>query len=202
MSEELQSLLDRIRDEGVNKARDEAEAILADARKEAAAIKASAEKDAAETIAAAKAEARAFETRAEATVRQAMRDVKLQLAAELQKQVDAFVASGVGGAFANEGDVCAWIGKAVDAYLAQGENGIEVALGGNAAKMAAAVKSALAAKAANGGIAVEASPAFPDGFTIRLDGGRVEQCFTAAAVSAALSRLMRPALAALLNDAK
>ena len=62
------------------------------------------------------------------------------------------------------------------------------------------MKAALAAKAANGGIAVEASPAFPNGFTIKLDGGRVEQCFTADAISDALGRLLRPELAALMRE--
>ena len=201
MSVELQSLLDRIRNEGVGKADAEAREIVEAAKKEAAAIRAAAEEDAAKTKAAAKSEADAFAARAEATVRQAMRDARLQLAAELEKQVSGFVASGVNGALADEAAVAAWIGKAVDGYLAQGEKGIEVALGGDAAKMAASVKAALAAKAANGGIAVEASPAFPNGFTIRLDGGRVEQCFTAEAISDALGRLLRPELAALLKDA-
>lgn len=201
MSEELQSLLDRIRNEGVEKAGAEARDIVEAAKKEAAAIRAAAEEDAAKTKAAAQSEANAFAARAEATVRQAMRDAKLQLAAELEKQVSAFVSKGVKGALADEAAVSAWITKAVDGYLAQGEKGIEVALGGDAAKMAASVKAALAAKAAAGGIAVEASPAFPDGFTIRLDGGRVEQCFTAEAISDALGRLLRPELAALLKDA-
>ena len=202
MSEELQSLLDKIRHEGVEKAKSEAEAILADARREADAVKAAAETEAAKTIASAKADAKAFEARAEATVRQAMRDVKLQLAAELEKQVEAFVSAGVKKAFASGDNVGAWITKAVDAYLAQGEKGMAIALGGDCAKMAESVMAALAAKASSGGIEVEASPAFPDGFTIKLDGGRVEQCFTADAVAAALSRLMRPGLADLLKDSR
>lgn len=201
MSEELQSLLDRIRSEGVGKAEAEAKGIIDAAKKEAAEIRAKAEADAAATREAAKRDAADFAARADATVRQSMRDVKLQLAADLQAQAEAFVADGVKGAFADEKAVSGWVAKAVDAYLAQGGNGVEVALGGDASKMAAAVKAALAAKAANGGVNVTTSPAFPDGFTIRLDGGRVEQCFTAEAVTEALGRLLRPELAALLKDA-
>lgn len=201
MSQELQSLLDQIKTDGIEKANAEAKAIVEAAKKEAADIRAKSEADAAKIRDDARRDAGAFSARAEATVRQAMRDVRLQLAAELEKQVADFVAAGVGGALADESAVAGWISKAVDGYLAQGEKGVAVALGGDAAKMAAAVKSALAAKAANGGIAVEASPAFPNGFTIRLDGGRVEQCFTADAVTDALTRLLRPELAKLLRDA-
>jgi len=201
MSEELQSLLDRIRNDGIGKAEAEAKAIVEAAKKEATAIRAKAEEEAEKTRKEAERDAAAFQSRAEATVKQAMRDVKLQLAAELEKQVADFVAAGVKGALADEASVTAWISKAVDGYLAQGEKGVEVALGGDAAKMASAVKAALAAKVKNGGIAVEASPAFPNGFTVRLDGGRVEQCFTAEAVADALARLLRPELAKLLRDA-
>lgn len=202
MSEELQSLLSRIKSDGIDKANAEAKAIVDEARKQAADIRAKAAEDAAKARKEAEADAAAFRGRAEATVRQAMRDVKLQLAAELEKQVADFIAGGVKGAFADTASVTAWIGKAVDGYLSQGEKGIEVALGGDAAAMASEVKAALARKAASDGIAVTASPAFPDGFTVRLDGGRVEQCFTAEAVTDALSRLLRPELAALLKDSK
>lgn len=201
MSMELQSLLDQIKTDGIAKAEAEAKAIVDAAKKEAADVRAKAEEDAAKIRDDAKREAAAFSSRAQASVAQAMRDAKLQLAAELEKQVAGFVAAGVNGAFADEAAVASWITKAVDGYLAQGEKGIAVALGGDAAKMAEAVKSALAAKAASGGIAVEASPAFPNGFTVKLDGGRIEQCFTAEAVSDILARLLRPELAKLLKDA-
>lgn len=200
MSEELQSLLDKIKSDGIGKAEAEAKSIVDAAKKEAAEIRAKAEVAAEKSREQSKREAADFAARAEATVRQAMRDVKLQLASDLQTQVSDFIAAGVKGALADEGAVSAWISKAVDGYLAQGEKGIAVALGGDAAKMASAVKAALAAKAANGGIAVEASPAFPNGFTIKLDGGRVEQCFTADAISDALGRLLRPELAALMRE--
>ena len=200
MSEELQSLLDKIKSDGIGKAEAEAKSIVDAAKKEAAEIRAKAEAAAEKSREQSKREAADFAARAEATVRQAMRDVKLQLASDLQAQVADFISAGVKGALADEGAVSAWISKAVDGYLAQGEKGIAVALGGDAAKMASAVKAALAAKAANGGIAVEASPAFPNGFTIKLDGGRVEQCFTADAISDALGRLLRPELAALMRE--
>lgn len=202
MSEELQALLDHIKTDGIKKAEAEAKAIIEAAKKEAEGIKEAANAEAAKTKADAARDADAFRSRAEATVRQAMRDVKLQLAEDLERQAAAFVAGGVDAAFADAATVAGWIGKAVDGYLGQGEKGIEIALGGEVAAMAGAIKASLAKKATEGGIAIESSPAFPNGFTIKLDGGRVEQCFTAEAVTDALSRLLRPELSALLKDSR
>ena len=201
MSEDLQALLDRIRSDGVEKAAAEAKSITDAARKEAEAIRQAARDDAAKTREEAKRDAADFAAHAEATVKQAMRDVKLQLAADLQRQVTDLLAADVKAAFADKARVSEWVAKAVDAYLREGEGGIAVELGGSAAAMAESLRGALAAKAAAGGVEVTGSPAFPEGFTLRLDGGRVEQCFTAQAVTDALSRLLRPELAAMLKDA-
>lgn len=201
MSEELNSLLARIKNEGIEKAEAESKAIIESAKAQAAKICEKAEADAAEKRAAAERDAAAFQSRAEATVRQAMRDVKLQLATELEKKVDDFISLGVKKALSNTESVTDWVSKAVDSYLAQGEKGIEITLGGDVAKMADAVRSAIAKKAEQGGIEFESSPAFPNGFTVKLDNGRVEQCFTQDAITDALSRLLRPELADLLKDA-
>ena len=57
MSDQLQDLLQRVYDEGVNKAREEAEAILAKAKEEAAELRAQAETEAEKTVSKAKQEA-------------------------------------------------------------------------------------------------------------------------------------------------
>ena len=60
MPEELQSLLDKINEEGVKKAEARAAEIIANARKEARAIQLKAEQDAAATAKAAQEQAEAF----------------------------------------------------------------------------------------------------------------------------------------------
>lgn len=198
MADELQALLDRIRSEGVEKAGAEAKSITDKARAEAADIRKAAEADAEKLRAEAKRDADAFAARAKATVAQAMRDARLQLAEDLQHLAVKFLQADVKAAFSDGATLKSLISMAVEAYLKDGEKGVEIKLGGSAAALAAAVKGEIAAKAAQG-VAVTESPAFPEGFTIKTDGGRVEQCFTAEAVTDALARLLRPELAALLK---
>lgn len=200
MTEDLQQLLDRIRREGVEKAETEAKAIVEAARKEAAETLAKAKTEAEGLRKEAEKDARAFAQRAEQQVRQAVRDVNLQVAQDLENQVVNLLGDDVKGALADRGNVAKWVSQAVDAYLAGGEKGIEVELGGKAAEWAGELRAQLRAKAADG-VRVEGSPAFPEGFTIRLAGGRVEQCFTAEAVTDALARLLRPQIAELLKKA-
>ena len=79
MSEDLQSLLEKINRDGVEKARREADAIVSDAKSRAAAIV----KEAKEAAAAAKAEAEKaaadYAERAKVTVAQAERDTVLKV---------------------------------------------------------------------------------------------------------------------------
>ena len=85
MAEELQSLLDKIQSEGVAKAEARAAEIVAEAEKKAADVVAEAERKAAETRAAAEADAATLQSRAEASLRQAARDVRLQVGAAIQE---------------------------------------------------------------------------------------------------------------------
>ena len=92
MPEELQSLLDKINEEGVKKAEARAAEIIANARKEARAIQLKAEQDAAATAKAAQEQAEALQKRAESAVRQASRDIVLELQQELEKRMNRVVA--------------------------------------------------------------------------------------------------------------
>ena len=201
MTEDLQQLLDRIRREGVEKAQAEAKAIVDAARKEAADITAKAKADADALRKDAEKDAKAFEARAEQQVRQAVRDVNLQVAQDLEKVVMSLLNKDVKAAMSDGATLTQWISQAVSAYLKGGEKEIEVELGGSAAAQVAALQKELRDAAAEG-VKVTGSAAFPEGFTIRLAGGRVEQCFTADAVTDALARLLRPQVAALLKGAK
>ena len=202
MTEDLQQLLDRIRKEGVEKAEAEAKAIVEAARKEAAETVAKAKADADAIRRGAEKDAKAFEMRAEQQVRQAVRDVNLQVAQDLEKKVVALLGGDVKAAMADRESVAKWVCDAIAAYLKDGEKGVEVELGGQAAGWADALRAQLRSQAGTGdGVRVTGSPSFPEGFTIRLAGGRVEQCFTAEAVTDALARLLRPQIAELLKKA-
>ena len=92
MSEELQSLLEKINSDGVMKANAQRDAIIAKAEAEAAAIVAEARKKAEEMKKEAEVEAETLQKRAESAIEQAARDVVLKLKAELESRISAAVA--------------------------------------------------------------------------------------------------------------
>lgn len=91
MAEELQSLLEKIRRDGVEKASAERENMLQQAKDEAAAIIAAAQEEAQKIRSEATRDAEALTKRAESAIRQAARDILLELKSELKKRVEAIV---------------------------------------------------------------------------------------------------------------
>lgn len=92
MSEELQSLLEKINSDGVMKANAQRDAIIAKAEADAAAIIAEAREKAEKMRSEAAADAETLQKRAESAINQAARDVILKLKAELEKRISAAVA--------------------------------------------------------------------------------------------------------------
>ena len=93
MAEELQSLLEKIQRNGIEKAAAERDEILKQARSEAAAVVAAARQESEDLRTAAAADAEALKKRAESAVRQAARDILLDLKSELKKRLEAVVRS-------------------------------------------------------------------------------------------------------------
>ena len=87
MAEELQSLLEKIQNDGIKKAEAERDAILDRARSEAAAIIRAAEEEAAHLKKAAETDAASTTARAESSIRQAARDIALKLKVELEERL-------------------------------------------------------------------------------------------------------------------
>ena len=189
--ENLDALLEKIRTDGVEAAKREAAEIVAKAQKEAA-----------ETLAKAKAEAQAERDRAkvdaeclaqgaEATIRQAARDVLLKLGQDVEALFERTLGGAVDEALAQGRSVEALAEAAVKAYLKDGEVTLEAAPG-----RAEALKARLAKQ---GGATVVTNAQMGTGFKVRLDGGRVEHDFSGEAVREALAALLRPQLAKLLG---
>ena len=102
MADELQSLLQKINDEGVKKAEAERERILAEAEAEAKRLVENAQAEAKKQLAAAKTECEALQKRAESAVAQAARDILLKLKAELEARLNAAVADAAAQALTPE----------------------------------------------------------------------------------------------------
>jgi len=194
MTEDLQQLLEKIQRDGVDKARQEADAILASARQDAAALMASAKAEAEKFRSDAQRDAEAYSARAEETIRQSARDVLLHVEHSVTAMLSKLLQKDINTALNSEELVAALVQEAVKAYLSGSEK-IEVAA---AEQMVHALRAGLAQEAAEG-VTVVTDQTAGSGFRIKLAGGRIEHDFTGAAVTTALARQLRPGLAALLK---
>ncbi len=190
--ENLDALLVKIRTEGVDKARAEADAIVAQARKDAEKIVAPARSEAEQCKAQAQADADRFQQGAEATLRQAARDVRMKLEQDITSLLERTLGGEVDATLEAGAIVGKLVEEAVETYLREGA--VTVAA---APKLAEALKARLAQK---GEVTVVTDAQMGTGFRVLLKGGRVEHDFTGEAVTQALTALLRPQLAKLLKD--
>lgn len=191
MSEEIQSLIEKINRDGVEKANAEAEKIVTEAKKQAAAIVKEAKEEAAKAAKAAEEEAGLSAERAKETLRQAARDAVISVEGAVTRLLEKILTANVDAALSDPAAAAAIAADAVKALVGTGE----VAAG---PKIAAALRAQLAAKQ---NFTVVMDETLGSGFTVKLDGGRVEHDFTGAAVSAELAKRLRPDLAALMKKA-
>lgn len=187
--EDLQSLLEKINRDGVEKAEAEAQRIVAAAKARAAECVAAAKAEAEKAKAEAEKAAADYAARAAETVRQAARDTVLKVEAAVTEVLERLLARGVDRSLGDEASVAALVTEALKGLTGPGE----VAVG---PKLAAALQAQLAGTP---GFTVVMDEMLGTGFSIRLDGGRVEHSFTGETVAAELAKRLRPDLAALLK---
>lgn len=202
MSAELQSLLEKIQTEGVAKADAEASRIVDEARSKAASIVAEAEKRRDALTAEGETAAKTFQERAEQAVRQAARDVVLGVSESVDQTLKRIMLSEVTQTLSPD-FLKTFLVDLVRAYAdsSDGRDGIEVQL---APEQVDALRDWLLAnvrgQAASGGVTVRADREVTGGFRLSLADGRVSHDFTAQAIQSAMARLLRPALAKLLES--
>lgn len=102
MGEELQSLLDKINADGIQKAEAEAAGIIGNAKAEAEKILSAARAESSVIVSKAEAEAEAFRQRAVAAAGQAARDIILQLRSELAGRLNNAVKGAAAAALTPE----------------------------------------------------------------------------------------------------
>ena len=185
--EDLQGLLEKINRDGVEKAEAEARKIIDDARAKADALVKDAQAQAAQSKADAEKTSTAYAERAAETIRQAARDIVIGVKDSVTALLENLLAKDVEKAL---GDSAAQI--AADAIKGLTGSG-EITCG---PKLAAALKAQLTA---NENIKIVTDEALGAGFTVKIDGGRVEHDFTAGTISTELAKRLRPDLAKLLK---
>lgn len=191
MSEDLQSLLNKINRDGVEKAQSEAEKIIAKAKSDAAAIVQAAKEEAAAKMAEAAKAAQADAERSAKTISQAGRDVVIEVRKAVQAMLDKLLKENVEKSLSNEKTVADLAAKVVTGLVTTGD--IEVSAG---AKLAAALKATLAAK---GAFKIVTDENLGKGFCVKVDAGRVEHSFTDTVIAEELAKRLRPELAKLVK---
>ena len=199
MAEELQSLLEKIRADGIEKAEAEREEILKKARAEAEEIVAAARSKAKELTDGAAAEAESSKKRAENAIRQAARDIVLKLKTELENRLRRAVSASVKEAMTPAFMAELIRGMAADFAEDPGAQITVLASARDAEALASAVRDTLAADfKAEPKVFADAS--VKGGLQISFSGDEVFFDFSEEAVTALVAGYAGEKLAAILEN--
>ena len=187
--EDIQSLLEKINREGVEKAEAEAKRIVDAANAKADKIVGEARAAAERTREEAAKDAEASAARAAETIRQGARDVVIGVKESVTSMLERLLAKDVAAALADAQTASALVAEAIRELAGPGE----ISCG---AKLAETLRAQLAGQ---GNFTVVVDEAAGVGFSVKLDGGRVEHAFTADVIAAELARRLRPDLAKLIS---
>ena len=187
--EDLQGLLEKINRDGVEKADTEAKKIIDGAHAKADALIKDALAQAAQSKADAEKTSAAYAERAAETIRQAARDVVIGVKDSVTALLEGLLAKDIDSALGNETTATQIVTDAIRDLTGPGE----IRCG---AKLAAALKSQVSGLKS---FTLTTNDTLGAGFTVKLDGGRVEHDFTAETISSELAKRLRPDLAKLLQ---
>lgn len=203
MAAELQSLLDKIQSEGVEKANQKAKSIIENAEKTAAGKIAAAEKKCAELHAKAESDAAVLRERSEQAVRQAARDILIEVGQSIQQTLDRVLLKNLGETLTDD-FLETFLAQIVKTMATQPDaaGGIEILVPREQADKLASFAAQKLAGAVAGGLTISPSNDVRAGIRVMTAGGRIEHDFTDEAIMAAMSKLMSPALTKMIFDPK
>jgi V/A-type H+-transporting ATPase subunit E len=197
MAVQVQEIIDRIRTEGVDAAKAEAERINVEALKRAQGIIADAEAKAnalmAETATRADRETEA----GQAALAQAARDTILLIKKEIQSLLDAVVARDAKAAM--KGDALKELIPAALKAMASGQGGAVISLPQEDRDRLEAYFSSALSSLFKDGVELKSNPRLKSGFRVSLKDGGAYCDFSAEAVAEALCQLLNPALAKIMR---
>ena len=202
MADELQSLLDRIQREGLDRAKLESDRIVAEARQKADVLLKDANGQADALRKKAETDAEAFTARARKTVQQAGRDVILWIGEAVNKLLTDVLRT-ESGRLMSDDFLKQLLAAAVESYCRGTVEGVAVEVLVPPAQekdLAEFVRQKLAARCA-AGVEIHGDRDVVSGFKIRIADGRVQHDFTAEAIAATLGRMLRPTLTTLVQNA-
>ena len=199
MTEELQGLLARIQQDGVEKADEKAAAIVSTAETKAKEMIAKAKDDAAALVAKAEEDSKVFAERAAKSLQQAARDVILSVGDSVSEAMSKLVDAKTSEALTT--DVMKQMMLEIAKSYGKSEGGIEMLV---SEKDQAELRDALMAefaKAAQDGIEIRGSGDIIGGFVLSVKDAKAHHNFTQKAIADSLCQLVRPHLAEIVRGA-
>lgn len=195
MAEELQSLLEKINQDGIMKAEAEKAKIIAAAEKEAAGIIADAKKEAENIIAAAEKENESLSKRTVSALEQSRRDILLQLREELASRLNEAIQDASCEALSPE-FMAQLVRELAIAFSAKPDTAIHVRTSvKDAEKLDSALRAALADSFSKEP-KVLAGKEINNGMEVSFDGGKCFYDFTLDAISDLLNEYLGDKLSA------
>jgi len=200
MDVQLQELLDRIKNEGVKAAEDQAQRLRAEAQARSDEILASARKTAEKIVADARAEAARFEHNAREALRQAGRDLILSLKGRISALFEALVQKETRGAYTPQVLEEAVVGL-VKAWASQQAADLRLLLpAAQLAGLEKTLQSRLAAEIKKG-LQIAALPGLEAGFRVGLKDGSVYFDLSDLGIAQILAEFLTPKVAATIQAA-
>jgi V/A-type H+-transporting ATPase subunit E len=197
MAEELQHLIDKIKAQAIDKAEAEASRIVAEAKAKSAQIVKEAEVEAKAKLERAEKDSLAYTERSEKTLMQAARDVVLAVSQGVEKSVLEVLALNV------DKSLTAELVQQLLLTLANSYAGsaATVSLSDNDAKKLSSFISGEFQKKLGAGVNIQSDSGIFAGFRLSFENGKVSQEWTNEAIADALSAILRPALAKVVQQA-
>jgi V/A-type H+-transporting ATPase subunit E len=197
MAEDLQNLINKIKTEAIDKAEAEASRIVSEAKAKAAQMVKEAEAEAKAKLEKADKDSQVYAERSEKTLAQAARDAVLAVSQGVEKSVLEVLALNVDKSLTPElvqqlllTLANGYAGKAATVSLSEGD-----------AKKLSSFISGEFQKKLGAGVSVQSDSGIFAGFRLSFENGKVSQEWTNEAIADALSAILRPTLAKVVQKA-
>lgn len=188
--QDLQSLLEKINRDGVEKAEQEAARIIHAAKEKSDSILNDARAQADKLLRDAEESSRRYAEHATETVKQAARDTVLKVELSIKSLLEKILLDAVKDSMSDDVLASELVAGAVREIAGEGE----IVCGEKLAK-------ALCSKLSGSPFTVSMDETFGSGFSVRTDNGRIESSFTAEVIAGELAKRLRPELAKLVTAA-
>ncbi|MFH2107456.1 MAG: hypothetical protein ABII93_02200 [Chrysiogenia bacterium] len=197
---QLKELIESIHRDGVDKSRQESEALLRQAREQAEEIVAAARAQADALLASARREQDQLEHSGLESLKQASRDLLLMVGKQLEALFSSLLKEKTREVIKDK-EITLAIAKMISNWTPERQDKIELLLPQDQlSSMASALRKALAEKIA-AGIEIKAAAELANGFRVAEKDGHAYYDFSAESIAESLSLFLNPGLAKIVSDA-